>query len=141
MIISILFLLINLASSDSILIKDNNHVELKIEIDSSKINSENIISLKVKFFPTNGIKINSDPQIEFILDKKNNFVLISQTNPSSDSSGYLLNDSEVIFNFKTKSKSKDIFIAGKLNYFYCSSSEGWCNRYSQKIKIPIKTIK
>lgn len=120
----------------------NEHVKLEFAV-SAKVSSTVQGTIAMTFNPSDGIHINTDPAIELVLEKKSPFELVGKPSFKKNDKGYLLSSSPVEFNFKAKNGTapgKQI-VKGKLNYFYCSDKEGWCNRYTQPVEITIVVTK
>ncbi len=129
--------------SDSLSIDENKFVKIIVQNSQNEIKSGKTTTLSVKFFPTENVKINSEPEIDFKLDKDSPFKLAVKSIPTIDSLGYLSAESQIDFVFRVKPKTGNIStkLSGDLIYFFCSEKDGWCNRYLQKIELPIKILK
>ncbi|MDA0987422.1 MAG: hypothetical protein O3A55_07485, partial [Bacteroidetes bacterium] len=99
----------------------------------------NFINLFVTFEPKSGIHINTEPPIELLLESDLKIKKIQLKKTKED---YLDFSSPVKFRIKPKTNNfkKDSLFA-KLQYYYCSDSEGWCNRFTQEISIKINISK
>ena len=120
----------------------NKHVEVELRAPG-KISSEKEQGLAFFLTPVDGIHINTTPAFELLLEKNSQFELAGKARFSKDEHGYLDTDKPVEFFIKTKSgiPSGRQTIKGKLNYFYCSDKEGWCNRFSQPFEVSIDVAK
>lgn len=113
----------------------NKHVQTTSEvIYNSKLST---INLNIKFQPIKGIHINTEPQIEFIPDLSSSLKIkkriIKKTNED-----YLDTSTPVQFIIQLNNKKIKLdSLKGKLQYYYCSDEEGWCNRFTQNISLPL----
>ena len=132
-----------LLQNDSLKQNENEHVKLISKISTDSVKSGKTFSISFKFNPSDKIKINSEPEIEFHLEINNLIKFESQSLPKVDSLGYIKTESEIIFNFQAREniKQANTKIIGTLVYYYCSQNEGWCSKYKQKIEFPITITK
>ena len=91
--------------------------------------------------PKKGIHINLDPPIEIELEKS----IASKGKieiPKLKKEGYLNPEKPLKQNLTLKKNITPGMhtLKGKLNYFYCSDSEGWCSRFTQDFQLNIKVI-
>ena len=100
---------------------------------------------EISFFldPIDGIHINTNPKFELILDKKSTIEVIGKPSFQKNENGYLDTQAAIKFSVKPKASTKTgkQTLKGKLNYFYCSDKEGWCNRFSQPFEASITVTK
>jgi hypothetical protein len=92
----------------------------------------------VSFAPEEGIHINTDPAIEFEFEKDTlvHFTGITSM-PKAEKTGQLDTKRPIRYSFtldKNIQKGKHT-LRGSLLYFFCSDTEGWCNRSSQPIQL------
>ena len=88
------------------------------------------------FSPEEGIHINTDPPMEFQFEK-NSFIHFTGVTamPKMLKTGYLDAKRPVKYSFTLDKKIKPgkHTLKGSLHYFFCSDTEGWCNRSTQPI--------
>jgi hypothetical protein len=92
----------------------------------------------VSFAPEEGIHINTDPAIEFEFEKDTlvHFTGVASM-PKVEKTGYLDTKKSIKYSFtldKNIQKGKHT-LKGSVRYFFCSDTEGWCNRSSQPIQL------
>jgi hypothetical protein len=97
------------------------------------------IDLAITFTPANGIHVNAAPLIELVLEKKSRWIVKGTPTFIRTADGYLDTAAPVTFSLSVKGGTQpgQHRIHGTLNYFYCSDSEGWCNKFSQPITLTI----
>jgi len=121
--------------------KYNDDVDVTVSLKKLEIKSGGTAQLIINFKPKKGIHINLDPPIEIELEK--NFASKGKTEiPKMKKESYLNTEKPLKQNITLK---KNITpgahtLKGKLNYFYCSDSEGWCSRFTQDFQLNIKVI-
>jgi hypothetical protein len=138
----ILFFLLLAAPSEKILFTSNKHVKVELKLpENISLSNENIISFFLD--PIDGIHINTTPLFEIVLEKKSQFEISGKPRFTKDENGYLDFDKSIDFTIKVKNgmKAGKQNLKGKLNYFYCSDKEGWCNRFSQPFDVSIVVTK
>ncbi len=113
----------------------NKHVQTTSElIYNAKLST---INLNIKFQPIKGIHINTEPQIEFIPDLSSS-LKIKKRIIKKTTEDYLDTSTPVQFIIQLNNKKIKLdSLKGKLQYFYCSDEEGWCNRFTQNISLPL----
>jgi hypothetical protein len=88
--------------------------------------------------PNEGIHINTDPAMEFEFEKQSSVHFLGITSlPMNAKTGYLNAEQPIKYSFaldKNISKGKHS-IRGIVRYFFCSDTEGWCNRFVQSIDL------
>lgn len=121
---------------------ENEYVDVTITLKPKEVKSGGKVQLLVTFKPQKGIHINLDPPIEFEFDKE--LVINGKAKiPKMKKDDYLNTEKPLIQNLRIKKNLSPgtHTIKGKLNYFYCSDTEGWCSRFSQPINLNITIIK
>ena len=131
-----------MASVGNQTLTNNEHVSVELKFPKTVLLSK---SSKIEFFltPTEGIHINTSPMVEFRLEKNSSFEIVGNPAFQSNENGYLETDKPIEFTVKPKSGSHvgKKSLKGKLNYFYCSDKDGWCNRFTQPIDLTIEISK
>lgn len=133
-IISLLFSV----PGETLKLSANEHVEVVMAHPTTMVLS-GVDSLAFLFTPIAGIHVNTTPVFELRLDKNSPFELVGKPKFHPDENDYLAPRSPVTFSIKSKKGAAPgkQTLSGKLNYFYCSDKEGWCNRFTQPISITI----
>ncbi len=141
MIQSILFLIF-LALPIPQTSQKNEHVQLQISLQTS-VSDRTTAVVSFMYVPLDGIHINTVPNIELKLEKDSPFELSGKPKFSKTDKDYLDVSKPFIVTLKSKKNSTKgpAVIKGKLNYFYCSDKDGWCNRFSQPVEINIEITK
>lgn len=138
MINSILFLLcviIPVMQSPAV----NEHVKMEISMQTT-VSARTSVAVSFHLTPNEGIHINTSPAIEFIPAKDSPYELSGKPQYKKDEKDYLDFTKPVIVTLKAKNNSiaGKTVIKGKLNYFYCSDTEGWCSRFSQPVEMTVE---
>ena len=118
--------------------QENAHVKFEITLASTTIIRGGKGEIILTLTPNEGIHINTDPAMEFEFEKQSNVRFLGITSlPTNAKTGYLNADQPVKYSFavdKNISKGKHS-IKGTVRYFYCSDTEGWCNRFVQPVDL------
>lgn len=141
MINSILLLLFLTATAPQSNVQ-NEHVKLVLSVQAT-VSEKTAATISFTFTPLEGIHVNTVPNIELKLEKDSPFELVGKPKFAKTEKDYLDITQPVIVTVKAKKNSSAgrSVIKGKLNYFYCSDKDGWCNRFSQPIEIAIEITK
>lgn len=121
---------------------DNEHI--KVELQSpEKISASKSGEVAFLFSPIEDIHINTIPIFEFRLDKNSLFEIVGNPRFQKNEKKYLDIAKPIEFSIKAKKGTKPgkQMLKGKLNYFYCSDKEGWCNRFTQPVEVSIEVTK
>jgi len=129
------------SSGEKQIVNDNEHIKLEVRYPE-KISIAKMGEIAFSFEPIDGIHVNTNPQFELKLEKNSPFEVIGKTRFQKNEKEYLDIKKPVEFSLKAKSGTKagKQSLKGKLNYFYCSDKDGWCNRFSQAIDLSIEVI-
>lgn len=121
---------------------NNQHVNVELKFPA-KISTDKSGELSFFFKPIDGIHVNTTPMFELRFDKNSSFEVIGNPRFQKNEKDYLNITKPIEFSIKPKSEVKPgkHTVKGKLNYFYCSDAEGWCNRFTQPIDITIEVTK
>jgi len=82
--------------------------------------------------------INTDPAVEFEFEKNPLVHFTGVTSmPKAEKTGYLDTKRPIKYSFTLDNKIKKgkHTLKGTVRYFFCSDTEGWCNRSSQPIQL------
>jgi len=123
---------------------ENKHVTFTTMISAEQGKAGGSIKLFFTLIPLEGVHINTDPQMDFEFEKNDVFDFIGVGPiPTDTSTGYLLSGKSIFYNIKIHPNAHPAAysIRGIVKYFYCSDAEGWCNRFSQSIAVPITIVK
>ena len=141
MILTLIFTILFFSFGEKQTLNDNEHIKLELQ-QPEKISITKSGEIAFFFEPIEGIHVNTNPQFELKLEKNSPFEVIGKTRFQKNEKGYLDITKSVEFSIKPKSGTKvgKQSLKGKLNYFYCSDKDGWCNRFSQSIDVSIEVI-
>ncbi len=117
----------------------NEHVKLETSIQLS-ITPQSVGTVSFTFTPLEGIHVNTTPNIELKLEKNSLFEIVGKPKYSKTDKDYLDISKPVIFTLSAKKElpaGKSV-LKGKLNYYYCSDKDGWCNRFTQPVEMTIE---
>ena len=135
MLAVILPLLIPARSSS---IEERREVRCDIHLVSTALKPGAVGEIVLMFSPDEGIHINTDPamQIEFEKSSPAHFTGIKAL-PKSPKTGYLDTSKPVrcTFTLDKKIRKGKHTLKGTVQYYFCSDTEGWCNRFSQPIEL------
>jgi hypothetical protein len=119
-------------------VQENAHVRFEIRLASTTIPRGGTGEIILYLTPNEGIHINTDPAMEFEFKKQSYVHFLGITSlPKNSKTGYLNADQPIKYSFaldKNISKGKHS-IRGSVRYFFCSDTEGWCNRFVQPIDL------
>jgi hypothetical protein len=119
-------------------VEDNAHVRSEIRLASTTMTRGGKGEIILYLTPNEGIHINTDPAIEFELEKQSSVHFLGTTSlPTNAKTGFLNAGQPIKYSF-TLDKNISIgkhSIKGIVRYFFCSDAEGWCNRFVQPIEL------
>ncbi len=142
MIPVVVLLMFFFALSEKQTLTDNEHVTLELKLPKS-ISLTDPNEIAIFFSPIEGIHINTIPLFELRLDKHSAFEIVGKPRFQKNEKDYLDITKPVEFSVRPMKGTKPgkRILKGKLNYFYCSDSEGWCNRFTQPVEVNIEVSK
>ncbi len=119
-------------------VQENAHVKSEIRLAFTTMTRGGTGEIILYLTPNEGIHINTDPTMEFEFEKQSSVHFLGITSlPTNGKTGYLNAEQPIKYSFaldKNISKGKHS-IKGIVRYFFCSESEGWCNRSVQPIDL------
>lgn len=142
--IAVVILALMFASTpDKKTLEDNAQVTIGIKYSKKISLSKNTSEIAFYFTPKEGIHINTEPLFEFVPEKNSPFDVNGSPRFAKTENGYLDLKKPVEYTISSKAgiDPGQYSLKGKLFYFYCSDSEGWCNRFSQPIDLTIVITK
>ncbi len=140
-ILTLLVIVFLSPTKEQLLLNDNEHIKLEIQ-KPDKISIAKANEISFLFEPIVGIHVNTNPLFELKLEKNSPFEIVGKARFQKNEKDYLDINTPVAFSFKVN-KGTNVgtqTLKGKLNYFYCSDKDGWCNRFSQPIDVSIEVI-
>lgn len=119
----------------------NDHVTVEMS-SPAKLVLKSTAGVSFLFTPKPGIHVNTQPAVDLRLEKDAPVEISGTPQMQKNAQGYLETQTPVIFTLKAKSSVKPgrTVVRGKINYFFCSEKDGWCNRYSQPVEFRIEII-
>ncbi len=123
---------------------DNKYVRFEFTLDHTDFTPGETGTLSVFLTPNTGVHINTDPPIEYQFEKKAHVTFTAKaTMPKDSVTGYLDTQKPATISFTLdKNISPGIYsIKGKVKYFFCSETEGWCNQFAQPVTVIIRVKK
>jgi len=118
--------------------QENAHVRSDIRLASTTMTRGETGDVILYLTPNDGIHINTDPAMEFEFEKQSSVHFLGITSLQTNAkTGYLNAEQPIKYSFaldKKISKGKHS-IRGIVRYFFCSDTEGWCNRFVQPIDL------
>ena len=119
-------------------VQENAHVRFEIRLASTSLTRGGTGEIILSLIPNEGIHINTDPAMEFEFEKQSSVHFLGITSlPANAKTGYLNAEQPIKYSFaldKNISRGKHS-IKGTVRYFFCSDTEGWCNRFVQPIEL------
>jgi hypothetical protein len=118
----------------------NDYVRLEVQPPSTALRPGSSAVVELLFTPVDGIHVNIDPPVQFALDSTTALTLTGKPAMTKDTdTGYLSTTTPVK---QTIVLGKNIpagrlSVKGTVTYFFCSESEGWCNRQKQPVEFTI----
>jgi YHS domain-containing protein len=135
----ILFLLASqLAFAGGLL--SNDYVRLVVQPPSTAVRPGSSAVVELHFTPVDGIHINIDPPVQFALDSATAITLTGKPAMTKDpDTGYLSTTTPVrqTIVLGKNTRAGKLSVKGTVTYFFCSESEGWCNRQKQPVEFTI----
>ena len=113
-------------------------VKCDIHLTSAALKPGAIGEIVVSFAPEEGMHINTDPAVEFEFEKNPLVHFTGVTSmPKAEKTGYLDTKRPIKYSFTLDNKIKKgkHTLKGTVRCFFCSDTEGWCNRSSQPIQL------
>ena len=123
---------------------ENTHVKFEAGLASTKIKPGTKGEIIIFLTPAEGIHINTDPAMQFDFQKMNHVRFIGVTSlPKKKKTGYLDTDKPVRYTFTVDKKIEEgtYTLKGRVQYFFCSDAEGWCNRFTQSVELKFSVVK
>ncbi len=127
----------NVLAGDS---SSNEYVRLDARPASATMRAGTSGLIELRFFPADGIHINVDPPVEFLLDSAAALTLKGRPAMTTDSrTGYLSAAVPVKQKVTLPGDLRPgpLPVRGTVTYFFCSDREGWCNRQKQPVEFTI----
>jgi hypothetical protein len=124
------------ASTPAVL--ERREVRCDIHLASSALKPGATGEIVLMFSPEEGIHINTDPAIAFTFDSSSSIRFVGITSlPKAAKTGYLDPSKPVRCTFVVNKSTKrgKHTLKGTVQYYFCSDTEGWCNRFSQPIEL------
>jgi len=118
----------------------NDYVRLEVRPAPATMRPGSSGVIELHFFPAGGIHVNADPTVQFSLDSASALQLTGKPAMTTDTStGYLSAAVPVKQNVALRKPTApgSLTVKGTVTYFYCSDSEGWCNRQKQPVEFTI----
>lgn len=136
--ITILLLVIPEFAAQKDAVQENSHVRSEVRLSSTTMTRGETGEIILYLTPNEGIHVNTDPAVEFEFEKQSSIHFLGITSlPTNAKTGYLNTDQPIKYSFaldKNILKGKHS-IKGIVRYFFCSDTEGWCNRFVQPIDL------
>lgn len=113
-------------------------VRCDIHLESATLKPGATGEIILAFSPGEGIHINTDPPMEFQFEKNSLIHFSGITSmPKIVKTGYLDTKRPVKYSFTLDKKIQagKHTLKGSVHYFFCSDTEGWCNRSTQPIQL------
>ena len=118
----------------------NDYVRLEVRPASALMRPGASGVIEFHFFPADGIHVNADPPVQFSLDSAVTVIISGKPVMTTDpATGYLSTGVPVKqeISLPRSSNARQVTVKGTVTYFYCSDSEGWCNRQKERVEFTI----
>ena len=122
----------------------NEHVGFEAKLSRVTLKPGATVEVLVFLTPKEGIHINTDPSMEFEWNKDRYVHFDSTTSlPKDEKTGYLDTSKPVRYSLTLSGTmpSGKHTVRGNVRYFFCSDSEGWCNRFVQPVELSFTVIR
>ena len=122
----------------------NEHVGFEARLSKATLKPGASAEVLLFLTPKDGIHINTDPSMEFEWNKDRYVHFDSTTSmPKDEKTGYLDASKPVRYSFTLSATipSGKHIVKGTVRYFFCSDSEGWCNRFVQPVELSFTVIR
>ena len=132
-----IFLLVGFAKLPAGTSTPNEYVRLEVRPAMQSLRPGASGVIEFYFAPVDGIHINADPPVQFILDPGTALTLQGKTVVTTDAkTGYLSAGTPVkqAVTLGEGTRPGELKVRGTLVYFFCSDSEGWCNRQKEPVE-------
>jgi hypothetical protein len=124
--------------------KENKFVKVDVTLANATLQPGGKGTILVSFSPIDGIHINVDPPITVKIEKNQFIALEGGPDVNTDKEiGFLSTSTPVEqhFNVSGKARSGEQTITGTIVYYFCSDTEGWCRKLSQRITLKLNIQK
>ena len=141
MLVSLILILLSavpVATSTSV--EERREVKCDVTLASDSLKPGASGEILLTFHPEEGIHINTEPAMEFDFTKTPSVHFDKITSmPKAPTTGYLDARRPVKYGFTVDKKSRKgmIVLKGTVRYYFCSDTEGWCNRFSQPFRLTL----
>ena len=118
----------------------NDYVKVDVRPPSTALKPGGSGEVEFRFIPVDGIHINVDPPVTFTLDTMTVVSLKEKPVMTKDAkTGYLSTSSPVrqTVVLARNAAPGTFTVKGTVSYFFCSETEGWCNRQKQPVEFTI----
>lgn len=121
-------------------LSSNDYVRLEVRPVSATMHPGASGAVELLFFPADGIHVNVNPPVVFSLDSGTAVILkgkpVMKTDPNT---GYLSAATPVKQEIMVGKNAPggQLTVKGTVAYFFCSDSEGWCNRQRDPVEFTI----
>lgn len=117
----------------------NDYVKLEVR-PASAVRPGTGGIIEFHLLPAEGIHVNADPPLAFLLDSASSLTLDGKPLiPKDTITGYLSTTEPVrqAVLLDRKAKPGVLTVKGTVTFFYCSESEGWCNKQREPVEFTI----
>ena len=122
----------------------NEHVGFQARLSQGTLKPGSSVEVLIVLTPKEGIHVNTDPSMEFQWNRNRYINFDSTTSlPKDEKTGYLDPSKPVRYSMtlsRTIPAGKHT-VKGAVRYFFCSDSEGWCNRFVQPVEFSFTVIR
>ena len=122
----------------------NQYVRVTVALLDSVMRPGTMGTLAVTFSPAEDIHVNAEPPVEFSISSSNVFRLSGSPSLRIDKkSGYLSTRSPITQQFVLDKRARPgrHQMKGRLVYFYCSDSAGWCRRHVVPLDCVVRIVR
>ncbi len=122
----------------------NANVKVQVHLSRQTFKAGDTGELTIMLEPAEGFHINANPPVELRLDDPKTIMLKGALTQAVDrKNGYLSTRTPVrqTFYVPKETPAGSHTITGTVTYFYCSDTEGWCQRYKQPVSVSFTLAK
>lgn len=119
---------------------ENKYVHVEIALQDTTIAAGTDGAILLAFSPVDGIHINTDPPVEFAIEKNSPITLTGDPDITADKETGFLSTSSPIrqqFRVSTEATPGTHFVKGTIVYYFCSDTQGWCTKFKQSVTLKL----
>ncbi|MDE3057871.1 MAG: hypothetical protein KGJ59_07935 [Bacteroidota bacterium] len=120
---------------------DNKYVRFEFSLNQDDYAAGETGTLSLFLTPNNGVHVNTEPPVEYEFEKQAHiFFSKNAVMPKDSVSGNLdvRKPVSISFTLDNRAAAGTYTVTGKVKYFFCSETEGWCRQFVQPLTVSIR---